>query len=163
MTAEQTSFFENLYLKHNERMFEVAVRIVKNPVIAADIVSETFLVLVMRINTVMEHEDPVKWLFTVLKNNALVEYRRTKKHGELPLDEAMSKTVEPEFITIKDMLPNGLTPDERLILSLRLNDNLEYSDIAKRMNITESTCRMRFSRAKKHCAELLAEQEKKLS
>ncbi len=163
MTAEQTSFFENLYLKYNERMFEIAVRIVKNPVIASDIVSETFLVLVMRINTVMEHEEPVKWLFTVLKNNALLEYRRTKKHGELPLYEAMDKTVEPELISIKDMLPNGLTPDEQLILSLRLNDNWEYSDIAKRMNITESTCRMRFCRAKKHCAELLAEQENKLS
>jgi len=163
LTAEQTSFFENLYLKYNERMFEIAVRIVKNPVIASDIVSETFLVLVMRINTVMEHEEPVKWLFTVLKNNALLEYRRTKKHGELPLYDVIDKTVEPELISIKDMLPNGLTPDEQLILSLRLNDNLEYSDIAKRLNITESTCRMRFSRAKKHCAKLLAEQENKLS
>ncbi len=162
MTLEQISFFENLYQKHNERMFEVAVRIVKNPVTAADIVSETFLTLIMRINTVMKHKEPVKWLFSVLKNNALIEYRRTKNHRELPLDETVAQTSELEFIAFKDMLPNGLTPDEQLILSLRLNDNLEYSDIAKRMNITESTCRMRFSRARKHCAELLTEQEKQL-
>ena len=56
-------------------MFEVALRIVKNPVKASDVVSDTFLILILKISTVMDHEDPVKWLFTVLKNNALGEYR----------------------------------------------------------------------------------------
>jgi len=159
LTSEQIVFFEKMYREHFERMYKVALKIIKNPDMAFDIVSETFLVLIIQINSVMEHREPVKWLYSVLKNNALGEYRKQKKRAELPLDEAMFKTVAPDFISIKDMLPKGLTPDEQKILSLRLNDNLDYSDIAKLMNITESTCRMKFSRAKKHCAELLAKQE----
>ena len=69
MTQEQLSFFEGLYRKHYDLMFEVALRIVKNPVKASDVVSDTFLILILKISTVMDHEDPVKWLFTVMKNN----------------------------------------------------------------------------------------------
>lgn len=50
-------------------MYDVALRIVKNPEIAEDVVADTFLVLITKINAVIEHEQPVKWLFRVLKNN----------------------------------------------------------------------------------------------
>ncbi len=53
-------------------MYDVALRIVKNPEIAEDVVADAFLVLITKINAVIEHEQPVKWLFRVLKNNALM-------------------------------------------------------------------------------------------
>ena len=37
-------------------MYDVALRIVKNPEIAEDVVADTFLVLITKINAVIEHE-----------------------------------------------------------------------------------------------------------
>ena len=159
MTQEQLSFFEGLYRKHYDLMFEVALRIVKNPVKASDVVSDTFLILILKISTVMNHEDPVKWLFTVLKNNALGEYRKSKVRKEVSLDDAIIQGKEQELIPFSEMLPKGLTPEERNILLLRLGEDLDYAEIAKRLHTTESACRMKFSRAKKRCADLM-EQEK---
>ena len=34
----------------------------------------------------MEHEQPVKWLFRVLKNNAISEYRAQCRHAAAPLE-----------------------------------------------------------------------------
>ena len=140
-------------------MFEVALRIVKNPVKASDVVSDTFLILILKISTVMDHEDPVKWLFTVLKNNALGEHRKSKVRKEVSLDDAIIRGKEQELIPFSEMLPKGLTPEERNILLLRLGEDLDYAEIAKRLHTTESACRMKFSRAKKRCADLM-EQEK---
>ena len=159
MTQEQISFFEGLYRKHYDLMFEVALRIVKNPVKASDVVSDTFLILILKISTVMNHEDPVKWLFTVLKNNALGEHRKSKVRKEVSLDDAIIRGKEQELIPFSEMLPKGLTPEERNILLLRLGEDLDYAEIAKRLHTTESACRMKFSRAKKRCADLM-EQEK---
>ena len=159
MTQEQLSFFEGLYRKHYDLMFEVALRIVKNPVKASDVVSDTFLILILKISTVMDHEDPVKWLFTVLKNNALGEHRKSKVRKEVSLDDAIIRGKEQELIPFSEMLPKGLTPEERNILLLRLGEDLDYAEIAKRLHTTESACRMKFSRAKKRCADLM-EQEK---
>lgn len=155
MTQEQIAFFEGLYRKHYELMFEVALRIVKNPVKASDVVSDTFLILILKIPTVMNHEDPVKWLFTVLKNNALGEYRKSKVRKEVSLDDAVIRGKDQELIPFSEMLPKGLTPEERNILILRLGEDLDYAEIAKRLHSTESACRMKFSRAKKRCAELM--------
>lgn len=136
-------------------MFEVALRIVKNSVKASDVVSDTFLILILKIPTVMNHEDPVKWLFTVLKNNALGEYRKSKVRKEVSLDDAIIRGKEQELIPFSEMLPKGLTSEERDILILRLGEDLDYAEIAKRLHSTESACRMKFSRAKKRCAELM--------
>ena len=39
-----------------------------------------FLILILKISTLMIHEDPVKLLFTVLKSNTFGEYRRRNRH-----------------------------------------------------------------------------------
>ncbi len=155
VTQEQISFLESLYRKHYDLMYEVALRIVKNPAKASDVVSETFLILILKISAVMNHEDPVKWLFTVLKNTALSEYRKSKVRKEISLDDAMIRGTEQEMIPFSEMLPKGLTAEEREILTLRLGEDLDYAEIAKRLHATESACRMKFSRARKRCAELL--------
>lgn len=71
-------------------MYDVALRIVKNPEIAEDVVADAFLVLITKINAVIEHEQPVKWLFRVLKNNALNERRAQSNHSAVPLDEHLA-------------------------------------------------------------------------
>lgn len=90
MTGNQIEFFDDIYRKYYKMMYDVALRIVKNPGIAEDVVADTFLVLITKINAVIEHEQPVKWLFRVLKNNALNERRAQSNHSAVPLDEHLA-------------------------------------------------------------------------
>lgn len=159
MTGNQIEFFDDIYRKYHKMMYDVALRIAKNPEIAEDIVSDTFLVLITKINIVMEHEQPVKWLFRVLKNNALNERRAQCSHSAVPLDEHLAVAAADNLIPFSGYLPNGLSEAEQKILTLRLSEDLEYVEIAKIMNMTENACRMQYSRARRHCAELLERQE----
>ena len=127
--------------------------------IAEDIVADTFFILLARINSVMEHEQPVKWLFRVLKNNALNERRAQSAHSAVPLDEHLAVAATDNLIPFSGYLPNGLSETEQKILTLRLSEDLEYVEIAKIMNMTENACRMQYSRARRRCAELLERQK----
>ena len=123
--------------------------------IAEDIVADTFLILLAKINSVMEHEQPVKWLFRVLKNNAISEYRAQCRHAAAPLEESILRAAEPELIPFSGMLPKGLSASEQRILTLRLAEDMDYSTISEKLGISETACRSQYSRARRHCAELM--------
>ena len=101
-------------------MVQTVLPIVGSRDIAEDIVADTFLILLAKINSVMEHEQPVKWLFRVLKNNAISEYRAQCRHAAAPLEESILRAAEPELIPFSGMLPKGLSASEQRILTLRL-------------------------------------------
>ena len=159
MTQEQILFFEESYTKYYRMMVQTVLPIVGSRDIAEDIVADTFLILLAKINSVMEHEQPVKWLFRVLKNNALNERRAQSAHSAVPLDEHIAVAAADNLTPFSGYLPNGLSEIERKILTLRLSEDLEYVEIAKIMNMTENACRMQYSRARRHCAELLERQK----
>ena len=93
--------------------------------------ADTFLILLAKINSVMEHEQPVKWLFRVLKNNAISEYRAQCRHAAAPLEESILRAAEPELIPFSGMLPKGLSASEQRILTMRLAEDMDYSTIRK--------------------------------
>ena len=159
MTQEQILFFEESYTKYYRMMVQTVLPIVGSRDIAEDIVADTFLILLAKINSVMEHEQPVKWLFRVLKNNALNERRAQSNHSAVPLDEHIAVAAADNLTPFSGYLPNGLSETEQKILTLRLSEDLEYVEIAKIMNMTENACRMQYSRARRHCAELLERQK----
>lgn len=155
MTQEQILFFEESYTKYYRMMVRTVLPIVGSRDIAEDIVADTFFILLARINSVMEHEQPVKRLFRVLKNNAISEYRAQCRHAAAPLEESILRTAEPELIPFSGMLPKGLSASEQRILTLRLAEDMDYSTISEILGISETACRSQYSRARRHCAELM--------
>jgi len=154
VTPEQTRFVQVLYQKHHDAMLYIAKRIVKDPEAAADVVSQTFLISILKIDAVMGCEDPAKWLFHVLKNAAIDEYRRLQRSA-VPLEGVEETAVEADFLSFQDLLPAGLTPEEQKILALRIHRELRYEEIAQLLHTSSAACRVKFSRARKHCAELM--------
>ena len=155
MTQEQILFFEESYTKYYSMMVQTVLPIVGSRDIAEDIVADTFFILLAKINSVMEHEQPVKWLFRVLKNNAISEYRAQCRHAAAPLEESILRAAEPELIPFSGMLPKGLSASEQRILTLRLAEDMDYSTISEKLGISETACRSQYSRARRHCAELM--------
>ena len=116
MTQEQILFFEESYTKYYRMMVQTVLPIVGSRDIAEDIVADTFLILLAKINSVMEHEQPVKWLFRVLKNNALNERRAQSNHSAVPLDEHIAVAAADNLTPFSGYLPNGLSETEQKIL-----------------------------------------------
>ncbi len=161
MTPEQTRFVQMLYQQHHDAMRYLAQKIVKDPEAAADAVSQTFLIAILKIDTVMRCDEPARWLFHVLKNAAIDEYRRARR-GAVPLDGVEDTAVEDDLLPFPDLLPTGLTAEEREILTLRIHRQMEYDDIARMLHVSSAACRMKFSRARKRCAELMRQEQNSL-
>ncbi len=157
LTPEQTRFFEALYQEHHNAMRHVAQKIVKDPEAAADAVSQAFLIAILKLDVVMGCESPEKWLFHVLKNTAIDEYRR-RRRAEIPMEYIPEPWSEAELISFDDLLPEGLTAGEREILSLRIERGLDYDEIARRLELSAAACRMKYSRARRRCAQLMRSQ-----
>jgi RNA polymerase sigma-70 factor, ECF subfamily len=51
----------------------------------------------------------------------------------------------------------ALTPHERLLITLRYDQDLSHSEIAMKLEIPEATARVRLHRARKRLKRLLAE------
>ncbi len=155
MTPEQTRLIEALYQEHHDSMRRVAQKILKDPEAAADAVSQAFLIAILKLDTVAECQDPAKWLFHVLKNTALDEYRRRCRQSAAPLEEIAEVAARSELVSFQELLPQGLTEEEREILCLRIERQMDYARLARHFGLSAGACRMKFSRAKRRCAELL--------
>ncbi len=155
MTPEQLRFVQELYETHHNAMRYIAFRIVQDQEAAADVVSQTFLTVLLKLDQVMACDDPAKWLFHALKNLAIDEYRRSKRHATLPLDALQDLPSETELLSFQALLPEGLSEEDREILTLRIDLGLDYAQIAVRLDSTPEACRMRYSRARKRCAAMM--------
>ena len=62
---------------------------------------------------------------------------------------------KPELIPFSGMLPKALSASEQRILTLRLAEDMDYSTISEKLGISETACRSQYSRARRHCAELM--------
>lgn len=148
-------FFEKMYLENSKKMFHVCLSIVQNREVANELVSETFLTLWTHINTIMQYQNPVSWLYMVLRRQAIDAVRTSKLHAEVPLEEADKQGVEQNFFSFPTLLPARLNDEDRQLLIWRYDQGLEYSEIAELLSISDAACRMRVKRARERCASLL--------
>ena len=91
----------------------------------------------------------------VLQNLARNEQKLAKQHPETSLDSLFYVAGETPSSSLDEVLPKQLSTQEREILIWRFEQNMDYSEIANRLGISEPGCRSRVSRAIKRCRELL--------
>ena len=105
--------FEQLYDRHVRNCFGLAVRIVREPSTAEDIVQEVFTKLWSRPDTFSPERGSFhNWLLMVVRNKALDKLRRAKTRSELHIVPLQVESTGSE--TILDMLPDaGPTPHEQ--------------------------------------------------
>lgn len=147
--------FQKLYETLHDKMLRVAYRMVGNVDTAEDLVQNAFLLALFREDEVMRHPLPEGWLMRVLQNLARNEQKRAKQHPETSLDSLFYVAGETPSSSLDEVLPKQLSTQEREILIWRFEQNMNYSEIANRLGISEPGCRSRVSRAIKRCRELL--------
>lgn len=94
------------------------------------------------------------WLFTILRNLYIDDYRRHRRHGpHAPIDELNSPSVEPSQeagLGLRDLMAalDRLPEDQKSLLLLVGVEDLSYEETARVLDIPLGTVMSRLSRSR---------------
>jgi len=151
-----------LYKKYNAAMYNTALRITRNTALAEDVIQESFLSAFQALVFYRGDASFGSWLKRIVINKAITlakkESRWSLVEDDDELDQIDSVPDEPEYDVEMvrkaiDQLPDGF----RTVLSLYLLEGYDHKEIAEILDITESTSKTQYMRAKDKLKILLTE------
>jgi RNA polymerase sigma-70 factor (ECF subfamily) len=156
---------------------QIARRYLKSPADVADVVQESFIAVFEGIDRFAGQAQLRTWMHRIVVNKALMRLRTQKRHGEVAIDdllprflpdghqaletqpwrpgadaELVSRHTQAQVRRAIDQLPEAY----RTVLLLRDIDEIESSEAAQLLGITEGALRVRLHRARQALRGLLA-------
>ena len=152
-------WFEPIYIKNYTKMVKLAYYILQDKNLAEDVVQNAFFALLIKHRQLWDHPNIPGWLTKTVKNMA----DNTRNKASYMLESSLLPEHEPavdgfpqDFMSL---LPSGLSEKERQILYLHIEVGLPHTEIAAKLGCKPEACRMRLSRARSRCRNLLLAQK----
>lgn len=164
--AEKAAIFEQEFIPHIDSMYNFAYKLTSSEGAAKDLVQETYLKSFRFISSFKKGTNAKAWLFRILKNSFINEYRkRSKQPARVDYQEVEtvynSETVNHD-ITVdlrSEMMQNkigdevanalnALAADFRIVIILCDLEGFTYEEMAKILDIPIGTVRSRLHRAR---------------
>jgi RNA polymerase sigma-70 factor (ECF subfamily) len=153
---EAEARFRALFEQSSRPLLAYALRRVREPADASDVVAETFVVAWRRLDEVPHGDHARYWLFGVarhqLANQQRGDVRRSnlanRLGGQLGAQVVLDQTGAAETRHVVEAAMARLGPDDRELLRLASWEGLGPSEIAVVMSITPATARTRLHRAR---------------
>ncbi|MBR1864150.1 MAG: sigma-70 family RNA polymerase sigma factor [Ruminococcus sp.] len=159
-SSDEESFTE-LYKNYREKVYKIAFRVLRNEQLAEDAASEAFIRLAKNYDKIRSLEPPQLEYYVILasRSSALDMMRKEMKYmgnteynDELMLD---NKSIEDyDQFYLKECIKK-LSFQDKEILYLKFNCELDYSAISNYKGITAAAARKRLQYAKEHLRKLL--------
>jgi len=178
--SEKTRLFEKEMLPHLNALYNFAFRLSLNEDDSNDLVQETFLKAFRFIDSFKPGTNAKAWLFRILKNSFINEYRKSsKKPAEVDYNEIESyynsdevnQTITPDLRieAISGMMGdevanalNNLDVEFRTVIILCDLEGFKYEEMAKILDIPIGTVRSRLHRARQLLREQLFDYSKQM-
>jgi RNA polymerase sigma-70 factor (ECF subfamily) len=156
-----------LYERYCEIMFRVAMRFVKSPDDAEDVLQEAFIKAFGKIHQFSAEVTFGAWLKKIVVNKS-IDFLKAKKQVRVDFDENSMHVETDGDWTIDE----GITIDEvkqamerlpekyRYVVMMYLIEGFDHGEISQVLGLTETTCRTRLFRGKVHLKELLKHKKK---
>ncbi len=165
MKKQEPAAFSELIDLYGERVYNLAMKILRNSTDAEDVFQETFTAVYEKINTFNEQSYLFTWIYRIATNFALMKIRYSKRESvtETELDyydnrenlPASSQNFYPEQVVLNEELKVELEralariPEMyRTIFILRDLEHLSTAETAAILNISESNVKVRLRRAR---------------
>jgi len=162
---EDTRAKYELYKLYSRAMFNICYRMTGNREDAEDMLQEAFTHAFLKIESFRFESEFGAWIKRIVVNTCINNLK--KKRLQLSYIDEMAKfriaEEEPEemdydtkkIMNAMEQLPQG----GRIIFSLYLLEGYDHQEIAQILNISESTSKTQFMRAKQKVVQILKEQK----
>lgn len=148
---------EEIYTRYAKNMYNTAFRILNHRAEAEDVLQDSFLEVFTKINEYRGDSTFGAWLKRIVVNRSISEIRKRRIAFVEHIDEdsiaepepIVELTISDEYLinAIKKEI-NNLPDGYRIVLSLYLLEGYDHVEIAQILNISESTSKSQYSRAK---------------
>ena len=172
--------FTEIVMRHREKVFSIALGVLRNPADAEEIAQDTFIRAHRGLAKFRGDSSLATWLHHVTVNLARNRYwyfYRRRRHDTLSLDCPLSQetsgtfsdlmpsgeaspareTIREEFTELVTLCMEKLPASQREILALRNVLNHSYDEIAQTLGIEVGTVKSRIARARGQLRTLMAE------
>ena len=172
--TEKYQIFNKEFMPHIDAMYNFAYRLTNDEDDANDLIQDTYLKAFRFINSFQEGTNAKAWLFRILKNSFINDYRKKSKepskvdYQEVETvynsveDAEFESTTDLRLESVQDMIGdevalalNGLPIDFRTVIILCDIEGFTYEEMAKILDIPIGTVRSRLHRARNLLKEKL--------
>ena len=160
--------FEQLYQRHNRRVYSLCLRMTQNVAEAEDLAQEVFIQLYRKIGSFRGDSAFTTWLHRMTVNQVLMHFRKrrvkvehTTEEGETPV-QTVTGTENPMRMPVVDHIALDraiaqLPPGYRSIFVLHDVEGYEHEEIARMMRIAVGTSKSQLHKARMKLRGLLKE------
>ncbi|HKK64069.1 MAG TPA: RNA polymerase sigma factor [Bacteroidales bacterium] len=154
-----------IYSQYFQAMYNIALRIINHEAEAEDVMQESFLKAFQKIDSFRGEVTFGAWLKKIVINKSLDAIKNRKAMisletaSDLPEDQASETYLKYSDLSIEHVkeaimkLPEGY----RVVLSLYLIEGYDHDEISQILDITNSTSRTQYHRARKLLAKKINE------
>jgi RNA polymerase sigma-70 factor (family 1) len=157
--------FTSIYHKYHKQLYFIAIKYVKDPDLAEDVVQDVFIKLWSYRDNLKEDLSVKGFLITSVRNLVLNTIRNKNtqiaKHIDLLHAKEVSRNDVEDTISLMEyegMVERGisqLSPAKQQIFRLRTLDGLDNSEISTQLGISINTVKFQFSQASKFVRKYL--------
>lgn len=150
-----------LYQLYAKAMFNVCFRMMNNREEAEDMLQEAFVTAFQKLDTFRNESGFGSWLKTIVVRTCINALNKRKLELRLTDDMQRYEQAEEEpgeaLYTTEDIMEamKQLPEGGRVVFSLYLLEGYDHAEIASILNITESTSKSQYMRAKRRVYELM--------
>ncbi len=170
------SSFEQLVFRYDKEVLTIAARFVRNSDDAKDIYQEVFLRVYQGLRRFKMQSEFATWLYRITTNVCLTHRSRRKKHTHVSLDDERDESEgepHPSVVAVsEDPLPDQhamseeistyvrealefLSPQQKMVFTLKHYQGLKLREIAVAMQCTEGTVKKHLFTATQRMRERL--------
>jgi len=162
--------FEQLYERHNRRVYALCLRMTQNAAEAEDLAQEAFIQLFRKIGSFRGESAFTTWLHRLTVNQVLMHFRkksvkleRTTEEGETPV-QIVRGTEKPDSMPVLDRiaLENALAqlpPGYRTVFILHDVEGHEHEEIARMLGVAVGTSKSQLHKARMKLRKILKNQK----
>jgi RNA polymerase sigma-70 factor (ECF subfamily) len=166
--GEMTAF-EQLYQRHNRRVYSLCLRMTQNVSEAEDLAQEVFIQLFRKIGSFRGESAFTTWLHRLTVNQVLMHFRKrsvkleqTTEEGETPVQVVVG-TSNPNQMPVVDRIAldkaiGQLPPGYRTVFVLHDVEGHEHEEIARMLGCSVGTSKSQLHKARMKLRTLLRQQ-----